>query len=132
MLRFPAVLRRSAITAAALSAAAVLSVTTLTGSAASASQVSGGARACGATNYWVRLQDGFNLYLCSVTTKDLSGGTIYSKLYSHVNNRIWLHQNPDGSGWAQCFQGNGTTWGLSGVSTNPGNIQVSSNTAPCA
>ncbi|HEY7144948.1 MAG TPA: hypothetical protein VH637_11920 [Streptosporangiaceae bacterium] len=133
MSRLPAVVRRSAIAAAGLAAAATLGVTALSGPAASAGEAARVAPdACGAGNYWVRLQDGFNVYLCSVTTKNLSGNTLYQTLYiGNRNNRVWLHQHADGSGWADCFHGQGLRAGLNGHDQNPGNIQVVSNTSPC-
>ncbi len=44
--------------------------------------------------------------------------------------RVWLHQNPDGSGWADCF--NAGIWYIGGSrDTTPGNIQFTDNTSPC-
>jgi len=51
----------------------------------------------------------------------------------HSTNRVWLHQNLDSSGWADCFHTSSppTRRDLHGRDTDPGNIQVSSNTAAC-
>jgi hypothetical protein len=87
---------------------------------------------CGSGNFWVSLLDArFTLYLCSVTTRSLAGNDLYTVMNIHVRNRIWLHQNPDNSGWADCFEGKCAEIGLEHRDQNPGNIQVSSNTAPC-
>lgn len=89
---------------------------------------------CGASNYWAYLQGStFKLYLCGVGTTNLSGPDLYTELViSNHSNRIWLHQNPDNSGWADCFQGANKQIALSGRNLNPGNVQISSNTSFCA
>jgi len=46
------------------------------------------------------------------------------------SNRVWLHQNENGSGWADCFTGGGD-YLVFGRDQTPGNIFVSANTAPC-
>ena len=46
------------------------------------------------------------------------------------SNRVWLHQNENGSGWADCFTG-GFDYAVFGRDQTPGNIFVSANTAPC-
>jgi hypothetical protein len=46
-------------------------------------------------------------------------------------HRIWLHQNADGSGWAVCFYSTGGNVSIPFGYDNPGNIQVSANTARC-
>lgn len=60
------------------------------------------------------------------------------RMYTSPYHRVWLHQNPNGSGQAVCFYSRDQdvyiqayfydygTW----IQT-PGNVQVSSNTAPC-
>lgn len=57
----------------------------------------------------------------------------FTSMTIHVHNRVWFHQNPDGSGWADCFSTSNPprSFTLSGRDRTPGNIQISSNTAPC-
>ena len=57
----------------------------------------------------------------------------FTSMTIHVRNRVWFHQNPDGSGWADCFSTSSPprSFTLSGRDRTPGNIQISSNTAPC-
>lgn len=88
---------------------------------------------CNSGNYWAWLQGStFKLYLCGVGTRNLSGSDLYSELHEgNRSNRIWLHQHPDGSGWADCFRAANTTWSLNRQQMNPGNVQISSNTTPC-
>jgi len=47
-----------------------------------------------------------------------------------VTNRVWFHQNANGTGWADCFEGR-LDYVLAGRDRNPGNIQVVSNRAAC-
>jgi hypothetical protein len=89
---------------------------------------------CNASNYWAYLQGStFKLYLCGVGTTNLSGPDLYTRLViSNHSNRIWLHQNPDGiGGWAACFRAPNTQFGIIPMDQNPGNVQISSNTAAC-
>ena len=87
---------------------------------------------CNSGNAWAWLKSSFTLDLCGVGTTNLSGSDLYSKLHEgNHSNRIWLHQHPDGSGWADCFRAPNTTWSLNMLQMNPGNVQISSNTAPC-
>jgi hypothetical protein len=64
-------------------------------------------------------------------------GQTFTTLVSFVSNRVWLHQNANNSGWADCFRdpfypSSGASWKLTGSrDATPGNIQVSSNTATC-
>ncbi len=44
--------------------------------------------------------------------------------------RVWFHQNSNGTGWADCFSNN-NVYSLTGRDMNPGNVFVSSNSAPC-
>jgi hypothetical protein len=55
-----------------------------------------------------------------------------SDVTSTVHNRIRLHQDANGGGWADCLGvGRPNEWELTGRNQNPGNIQVSSNKAAC-
>jgi hypothetical protein len=86
---------------------------------------------CGPSNAWVAmLGEHSDVYICAVTTVSTAGLGPYTDITSTVSNRIWLHQNANNSGWANCFRGP-AEWLLSGENQNPGNIQVSSNTAAC-
>ena len=53
-----------------------------------------------------------------------------SVLTNATGDRVWLHQNSDGSGWADCFSNN-NVYALSGRDQNPRNVFVSTNAAPC-
>ncbi|HET7014380.1 MAG TPA: hypothetical protein VFI65_10745 [Streptosporangiaceae bacterium] len=94
---------------------------------------------CGQANFWAELIGGtVKVYVCGVTTRNLGGPDLYSTLIIRVPNRIWLHQTVSGStGWADCDEQSGAsmsgpvTVGLSGRDMNPGNLQISSNTAFC-
>lgn len=46
-------------------------------------------------------------------------------------NQVWMHQNPNGSGWADCFTPNNSYDVSSTRDDNPGNIQVTTNPANC-
>ena len=48
-----------------------------------------------------------------------------------VANRVWFHQNEDGSGWSKCYSGGGHVYSIASAFQHPGNIFVSDNTAPC-
>jgi hypothetical protein len=56
-------------------------------------------------------------------------GTL-SRFIVGAGGRAWMHQNADGSGWADCFSP-GSAWNLLGRDTNPGNIQFVTNTEFC-
>lgn len=88
---------------------------------------------CDASNYWAYLQGSdFKLYLCGVGTTNLSGPDQYTRVvFSNHSNRIWLHQHPDGTGWADCYEGPNTEFAIQTLHNNPGNVQVSSNLAHC-
>ena len=113
---------------AALAAVAAISVTAQPATAgASVSSDS-----CTGTTYWARLTGEATIYVCGVSTRRLGGSDIYTLLsISNHRNRVWLHQHPDGSGWAICFEGPDRTFSLNGSDENPGNIQIVSNTAAC-
>jgi hypothetical protein len=64
-----------------------------------------------------------------------SGNTTVTPDNSYVltnatGDRVWLHQNADGSGWADCFS-NDNVYDLTGRDMNPRNVFVSTNSAPC-
>ena len=103
-------------------------------------QASAAPAACGASNFSARLQGGsVTVYVCGVTTRGLGGSDLYSTLTIRTTDRIWLHETVSGAtGWADCTeqsdanQSHEVTLSLSGRDTNPGNIQISSNTAFCS
>jgi hypothetical protein len=64
--------------------------------------------------------DGGDPYRWPVTQLDLRA----------FSNRVWLHQNADGTGWSVCLTG-GYDWDIYNSAQDPGNIQVSENTAAC-
>ena len=89
-------------------------------------------RSCTPSNAWVSIMNvgSSGWIFCSVGTKVVAGTGPFVEMSSIVFNRIWLHQNPNGSGWADCFEGR-LSWPLHGRDQNPGNVQVSANTNPC-
>jgi hypothetical protein len=88
--------------------------------------------ACGPSNAIVHLQGpGRNLYICAVTTVNTTGRGPFNLIEKTTHNRVWLHQNANGSGWADCFWADNADVPLTGRDQNPGNVQVSSNTASC-
>jgi hypothetical protein len=46
----------------------------------------------------------------------------------NYHHRIWFHQYSNGGGWADCYYSD--SW-IGGRDVHPGNIFISSNTAPC-
>ncbi len=58
-------------------------------------------------------------------------GFQYSILTNITGHRVWLHQNPDGSGWADCFT-SGSAYYLAGTrDASPGDLFVSTNSSAC-
>jgi hypothetical protein len=55
----------------------------------------------------------------------------FVEMSSSVRNRVWFHQNSDGTGWADCKQAHDASIPINGRDQDPGNIQMSSNTSPC-
>ncbi len=87
---------------------------------------------CGPSNAIVHLQGTKgDLYICAVTTINTTGLGPFTLLEKTTHNRVWLHQNANGSGWADCFWADNVDHPLKGRDQNPGNVQVSSNTASC-
>lgn len=66
--------------------------------------------------------DGGNPYIWPVTELDTDLG--------QASNRVWFHQNEDGSGWSQCYSGR-SFYLIAPDRQDPGNIFTSDNTAPC-
>jgi hypothetical protein len=64
------------------------------------------------------------------TTTSLGSGTQVTRVTNATGFRVWLHQNADNSGWSLCFNNN-NVYTLPAFATEPGNIQVSTNSAPC-
>ncbi|HET7015337.1 MAG TPA: hypothetical protein VFI65_15570 [Streptosporangiaceae bacterium] len=96
------------------------------------------AATCNSTNWEVRLIGSHgNKYLCSVSEINTTGLGPFSELDINAPNRVWLHQNADNSGWADCFSDIGwpdflEEFSLSGTrDANPGNIQMAGNTTFC-
>jgi hypothetical protein len=66
-------------------------------------------------------------------------GALYAlRMPTSPYHRIWLHQNPDGSGLSACFYSTNDDIYIAGYELqygdwigNPGNVQVSSNTSSC-
>jgi hypothetical protein len=73
----------------------------------------------------------FDLTFCGPHTVTTAGSGPYTLIEDNAPNRIWFHQNANNSGWADCFRVQFASIPLSGRDRNPGNIQVSANTAPC-
>lgn len=72
--------------------------------------------------------------VCSLDGVTLHAGSDYpvplSAIINHSQDRLWLHQNADGTGWSHCVSGQ-TSVTLPEVYENPGNIFISANTAAC-
>ena len=77
---------------------------------------------------------GNTIPLCFTGTY-LDGGRPYrwpvTRLGAGFPNRVWFHQNEDGSGWSKCYSGGGHVYSIDSAFQHPGNIFVSDNTAPC-
>ena len=88
-------------------------------------------RLCSGTTYAALLGNRANVYVCAVpATVPTAGFGPFQILSVNTNHRVWLHQNPNGSGWADCWHGS-ADYPLHGRDQNPGNIQVVTNTAAC-
>jgi hypothetical protein len=91
--------------------------------------------ACNSSNWDVALLgDSYYIYICGQgTITGIKQYGPYFGLDTVVTNRIWLHENPDNSGWADCFESpNYSSWTLTGTrDASPGNLQVAANTAAC-
>jgi hypothetical protein len=76
---------------------------------------------------------GKDLGLCSPGTFH-DGGDPYrwpvTYIWVYAANRVWFHQNEDGSGWSYCFSG-GYEGSVPAAYQDPGNIFISTNTAAC-
>jgi hypothetical protein len=57
-------------------------------------------------------------------------GDSSSILTNATGFRVWFHQMASGGGWADCFSNN-SVYSLTGRDMNPGNVYVSTNSAPC-
>jgi hypothetical protein len=66
-------------------------------------------------------------------TTDTTVGQIdpISQVLPVTDNRIWFHQNSDGSGWSYCISGADVVTDVPSADQSPGNVQVSDNTSPC-
>jgi hypothetical protein len=94
----------------------------------------GSANVCGNSNFKVRLAGTFfNVYVCAVGLYDITGLGPFQHMRDTVTNRVWLHQTFPAQGWGDCFRtGNPpVTFDLDGRDSNPGDVQLSSNTSPC-
>jgi hypothetical protein len=122
---------RRAVGMIGLLAAAVVTAASATGAAgALTAQASG----CGQTDYLVAASRATgDAFFCGIGTHNTEHDGPFYSLGDRGSNRIWLHQHPNGKGWADCFQHSGGehTFTLTGRDTTPGNIQVSANTSPC-
>jgi opacity protein-like surface antigen len=56
--------------------------------------------------------------------------TLAAPAAARVLNRIWFHQNANGSGWADRFRGR-RNFPLTGRDQRPGTVQISASTAAC-
>ena len=86
---------------------------------------------------WVGLHDVQGNVLCIIGTGTLVPQDFipapYTSMVIHVKNRVWLHQFANSTGWADCFETQNPphAYTLTGRDQNPGNLQISANTAPC-
>src|SRR5215468_514996 len=83
-----------------LSVAAVCLATLAVPAAASAASAR---RACGPSNAWVAVLGSHNVYLCSTGTRVTTALRPFQVMTITVTNRVWFHQNANGTGWADCF-----------------------------
>lgn len=65
------------------------------------------------------------------TQTNLGGEHPFVEMSGSVFNRVWFHQNSDGSGWADCKQAHDVSVSITGRDQDADNIQMSSNTSPC-
>lgn len=122
-------LRHHAAAAAALALVPGVALIAATAGPAAASQPT--PASCGAANAVVAVTGNHDVYFCGAATVKTAGDGPFTALSSRVHNRIWFHQNANGSGWADCRSVFQQDVRLSGRDQNPGNIQVSANTATC-
>jgi hypothetical protein len=91
--------------------------------------------ACNSTNWDAALLgDKYYIYICGVgIITGIKQYGPYFGLDTVVTNRIWLHENSDNSGWADCFESKKySSWTLRGTrDASPGNLQISANTLAC-
>lgn len=57
--------------------------------------------------------------------------TPWNFLTNGTGYRVYLHQNANGSGWADCFDTNNVYDIIGTRDANPGNVQVTTNSSPC-
>jgi hypothetical protein len=73
---------------------------------------------------------GGDVLICGVTTITNLPYKPYLGMDDAVNNRVWLHQDANNGGWADCFEGPKDVH-FNTRDETPGNVQISSNTAAC-
>jgi hypothetical protein len=130
-----------AVVAAAAAIIAALAGTATANAASSSGNVgitnashatSGAVASCNSSNAWVGVVGtNYDFWICGVATANTAGHGPFYELDINVKNRVWFHQNSNGSGWADCFSGQYTSRPLTGRDKNPGNVQVTSNTSAC-
>lgn len=79
---------------------------------------------------WVDLTGPSNEHCMYGVGTDTTVTNWFTGMRSYVPNRIWFHQYPNGTGWADCYEGI-RSWTISGRDQYPGNVFVSGNTAGC-
>jgi hypothetical protein len=57
-----------------------------------------------------------------LTTIAISNGT---------GNRVWIHQNPNSSGWSDCLSNNNAYANFASYENNPGNLQITTTPSLC-
>jgi hypothetical protein len=112
-----------------LAGALVMAASVTATAGATAAQASG----CGATDYRVAALGGSgDAYFCAPGTYHTQGQGPFLSIDDLTPNRIWLRQNPDGSGWSDCFQSPiARTFTLSGRDHQPGSVLVGPSTNRC-
>jgi hypothetical protein len=58
-------------------------------------------------------------------------GEANSFLFNSTGYRVWLHQDLNGGGWADCFSNNNAYLTSGTRDDNPGNLYISANTSAC-
>jgi hypothetical protein len=91
------------------------------------------ASGCTPTNYGVAAHGAIGgIYLCTPGTHRTLGQGPFFSISDRIPNRVWLRQNPDGSGWSDCFQSTfPRTFTLRGRDREPGSILVGPSTSRC-
>jgi hypothetical protein len=112
-----------------LAGALVIAASVTATAGATAARASG----CGPASFRVAaLGEIGDAYFCDPGAYHTQGQGPFFSIDDRIPNRIWLRQNPDGSGWSDCFQSpSPRTFTLSGRDHEPGSVLVGPSTNRC-